>query len=337
MIFSEAITAVDSHTMGEPARVVVGAPIGIRGKTVREKRDFVREHLDYLRTAVINEPRGHSGMFAVIVTEACHPEADVGLIFMDNQGYVNMCVHATVASAVVLLETGRVRSTRPVTTMRFETPSGLVTVAAEVSDDKVDRVHLTNVPSVMLLADAEVQVRGNELRVDVSYGGNTFAIVSADQLGVPVRQTHVDELVGWGMDIRDAVNEQLEVQHPENESLRGVNQVLIYGQPTVPGAHAKNVIISGYGKVDRSPCGTGTCARLAVLHAKDQWKENDVFVNEGIIGTTFECRIEKAIDVGGLPGIVPRISGNAHITGFNTLLLDPRDPLVNGFMLKHYD
>lgn len=276
-------------------------------------------------------------MFAVLVTEACQPDADVGLIYMDNQGYVNMCVHATVAATVVLLETGLFQGSKPDATIRFETPSGVVTVQADFDGRKVDRVHLTNVPSVLLLADTVITVRGKQLSLDVSYGGNTFAIVSAEQLDTPVRQTHIDDLIGWGMDIRTAANEQLEVQHPENESLRGVHQVLIYGQPTREEAHSKNIIISGYGKVDRSPCGTGTCARLAALHTKGQWNSSDVFVNEGIIGTCFQCRILNQVEVGGLRGIIPQISGNAYITGFNTLLLDDRDPLIHGFMLKKYN
>lgn len=336
MILSQRISAIDSHTMGEPARVIISGPIGIRGATVREKRDYIRKHLDDFRTTVVNEPRGHSGMFAVLVTEACHPDADVGLIYMDNQGYVNMCVHATVAAAVVLLETGLLRLSTPDRTIRFETPSGIVTAQADFNGQKVDRVHLINVPSVLLLSDALVSVRGKKLSLDISYGGNTFAIVSAEQLGVPVRQKNIDDLIGWGMDIRAAANEQLKVQHPENAELRGVHQVLIHGEPTREEAHAKNIIISGYGKVDRSPCGTGTCARLASLYAKNKWNHTDAFVNEGIIGTCFECRIVDEVEVGGLRGIVPQISGNAYITGFNTLLLDERDPLVYGFMLKEY-
>ncbi len=336
MNFSQRITVVDSHTMGEPARVIISGPIGIKGNTVREKRDYLQNNMDYFRTIVINEPRGHSGMFAVLVTETSHPNADAGLIYMDNLGYVNMCVHATVAAAVVLLEAGLIHGSTPDTSLTFETPSGLVSVRAEYDCGKVKRVHLINVPSVLLLSDAEVEVRGKRLIMDISYGGNIFAIVSAEQLGIPVRQTHIDELIGWGMDIRTAANEQLQVQHPENEALRNVHQVLIFGEPTQKEANAKNIIISGYGKVDRSPCGTGTCARLAALYAKGEWQSGDVFINEGIIGTCFHCRILEEVQVGELRGIIPQISGNAYITGFNTLLLDERDPLLHGFMLKKY-
>jgi len=268
MKLSQKIEAIDSHTMGEPARVIVSGPVGLRGGTVREKRDYLKKHMDSFRTAVINEPRGHSGMFAVLVTEPCHPSADVGLIFMDNLGYVNMCVHATIAAAVVLLETGLIRGKEPITDLTIEMPSGLVKVEAEYRGGKVDRVHLINVPSFTLLSDAVIRVRGREIILDVSYGGNFFAIVSAEQIGIPVRQTHIDELIDWGMEIRKEANQQLTICHPENKGLNEVHQVVIYGEATQPGAHAKNIIVSGVGKVDRSPCGTGTCARLASLYTR---------------------------------------------------------------------
>jgi proline racemase len=336
MKFSQKIEAIDSHTMGEPARVIVSGPVGLRGSTVQEKRDYLREHMDSFRTTVINEPRGHSGMFAVLVTEPCHPCADVGLIFMDNLGYVNMCVHATIAATVVLLETGLIPVKEPMTDLTIETPSGLVKVAAECRDGKVDRVDLINVPSFTLLSDAVIRVRGREIVLDVSYGGNFFAIVSAEQIGIPVRQTHIDELIDWGMEIRKEANLQLSIYHPEKKDLNEVHQVVIYGETTQPGAHAKNIIVSGFGKVDRSPCGTGTCARLASLHTRGKIKVGETFINEGIIGTCYACKIIEETRIGSLMGIIPVISGSAYITGFNSLLIDESDPLKNGFMLKEF-
>jgi proline racemase len=336
MKFSQKITAIDSHTMGEPARVIVSGPVGLRGATVSQKRDYLRDHMDFFRRSVINEPRGHSGMFAVLVTEPCHPSADVGLIFMDNLGYVNMCVHATIAATVVLLETGLICGKEPLTSLTIEMPSGLVRVDAEYRDGKVARVHLINVPSFTLLSDSVIKVRGREIILDVSYGGNFFAIVSADQVGVSVRQTHIDELIDWGMEIKREANRQLAIRHPENEDLNEVHQVVIYGETTQPGAHAKNIIVSGVGKVDRSPCGTGTCARLASLYSKGVIKVGETFVNEGIIGTCYACKIIEETAVGEFRGIIPMISGNAYITGFNTLLIDESDPLKHGFMLKEY-
>ncbi|RKX77623.1 MAG: proline racemase [Spirochaetes bacterium] len=338
MEFSQKIVTVDSHTMGEPARIIISGPVAIKGSTVREKRDYFKKNYDYIRTSVINEPRGHSGMFAALVTEPCHPDADVGLIYMDNQVYVNMCVHATIAATVVILETGMIVPSSPAKKkLVIETPSGLVQVEAECDGNKVKKVHLINVPSFTLLKDVEIGVRGKRVRLDVSYGGNTFAVVHAEQIGIPVRQTHVDELISWGMDIRKEANRQLKFSHPENPQLNVVDQVLIHGEPTRKEAHSKNIIISGLGKADRSPCGTGTCARLASLYIRGVMKAGDTFINEGIIGTCFECRIIEEKKIGEYRAIVPQISGNAYITGFNTLLIDDEDPLKHGFMLKQFE
>ncbi|WP_461205438.1 proline racemase [Clostridium sp. DL1XJH146] len=335
MKVNRSINVIDSHTMGEPTRIVVGGVPVIPGKTMSEKKEYLENNLDDLRTAIMHEPRGHKDMFGSIITQPINPEANIGIIFMDGGGYLNMCGHGTIGAATAAVETGMVEVTEPVTEVVLEAPAGLVRASVKVEDGKAKEVSFKNVPSFLYKRDVEIDVPTvGKVTLDISFGGSFFAIVNAKQLGVKVETKNVNRLTELGLMIRDIVNKEFEIQHPENKHIKSVDLVEIYDLPTNPEATFKNVVIFGEGQVDRSPCGTGTSAKLATLYAKGLIKENEPFVYESIIGTLFKGRIVSTAKAGEFDAIIPEITGSAYITGFNQMVIDPDDPVGKGFTFQ---
>lgn len=335
MKFSMSIQAIDSHTMGEPTRIIVGGIPAIRGKTMADKKLYLEKNLDHIRTAVMHEPRGHNDMFGSIVTQAVNEEADFGIIFMDGGGYLNMCGHGSIGAAIVAVESGMVPVQEPYTEISMESPAGLIKARVKVENGKAKEASIVNVPAFLYKRDVKIIVPEiGEVVLDISFGGNFFAIVSASQLGVKVEPSNAHMLLKLGIQIRDIVNNTVEIWHPEKEHINTVDLVEIFDEPTNPKAKFKNVVVFGQGQLDRSPCGTGTSAKLATLYAKGQIKEDEDFIYESITGTMFKGRIVGTTKVGAYNAVIPEITGSAYITGFNHFVIDPEDPLKYGFYLK---
>ena len=332
--FNQVITAIDSHTAGEPTRIVMSGLPAIKGDTIAEKWEYTRKHMDHLRRALMHEPRGHRDMFGAILTAPCRKEADWGLMFMDSGGFLTMCGHGTIGTAIVLVQMGIVEAKEPETVIVFDTPAGIVQAHVCVENGKAVEAWIQNVPAFLYRSDVPVQIPGlGQIIVDIAFGGNFFALVDSQQLGLPVDPESVRQLVAIGLQVRDAVNEQVAVQHPIEKHINKVELTEITAPSTKPEAHARNVVVFGQGSVDRSPCGTGTCARMATLHAKGHLKVGEPFVHESILGTLFRGQLMEEVNVGKLTGVVPRVGSSAYITGIQQFVIDPDDPLKHGFFV----
>jgi proline racemase len=327
-------TAVDSHTVGAPTRVVTGGLPVLPGATVFEKKRWLETQADHIRRLLMFEPRGHEAMSGSIITPPTHPEADVGVVFIEVSGCLPMCGHGTIGTCTVLVETGMVPVSEPLTHLTLETPAGLVRAEVEVHDGVAQGVTIRNVPSYLAVRDLQVAVEGvGTVTLDVAYGGNFYAILPAEAAGVAVDPARAADIVAVGRRVRDAANAACDVVHPENPGIRGVSHVMFTGPPRQPRATASNAVLYGRSGVDRSPCGTGTSARMAQRHARGEQALHDPFVHESVIGSLFEGRLVKEVMVGDQPGVVPTIRGRAYITGIGQYLLAPDDPFPEGFRI----
>ncbi len=334
MKIQRMINTIDSHTMGEPTRIVVGGIPFIKGNTMAEKKQYLIDEMDYLRCAIMHEPRGHQNMFGSIITQPCDMQADFGIIFMDGGGYLNMCGHGSIGAVTAAIETGMVKPCEPYTDVIMDTPAGLIAAKAKVSDEKVEEVSFVNVPAFLYKKDVLVDVPDiGQVKLDISFGGSFFAIIHADELGIKIEPKNSNKIVDLGLKIRDTINKQVEIKHPTLSHIKTVDLVEIYDSASNKDANYKNVVVFGQGQIDRSPCGTGTSAKLAALFAKGEINEGETFIYESILGTLFKGKIVGKTKVGDFDAIIPEISGSAYITGFNTLLIDNKDPVKYGFVL----
>ncbi|MFB7581572.1 proline racemase family protein [Streptomyces hydrogenans] len=326
--------AVDSHTEGMPTRVITGGAGVIPGATMAEKRLHFIEHRDSLRTLLMYEPRGHAAMSGAILQPATRPDADYGVLFIEVSGLLPMCGHGTIGVATVLVETGMVPVTEPVTTVRLDTPAGLVSVDVRVEDGAARSVTLTNVPAFSVGLDLKAEVPGfGTVTYDLAYGGNFYAFVELDALGLPFDRAHKQELITAGLAIMDAINAGDDRPvHPEDPAVAGVKHVYL-AAPGSDATRSRHAMAIHPGWFDRSPCGTGTSARMAQLHARGQLALDTDFVNESFIGTEFTGRLVAETTVGGRPAVVPTVTGRAWITGTAQYFLDPTDPFPAGFLL----
>ena len=335
MKIARVFSSIDTHTSGQPTRTISGGIPFIPGKTIVEKMSYLKENMDWIRTALMFEPRGHAIMSGVILTEPTHPDADIGVIFIETTGYLPMCGHDTIGVCTALVETGMVKVEEPVTRLALDTPAGLTRVRVEVENGKAKRVTFKNIPSFVMAENAEIEVSGiGKLNIDVAYGGNVYAILSADSVGLEIRPENAGKVIELGRKIKHAVNDQMPIQHPEKNFINECTHVEFYGPPKNPQAHLQNTVFFAESGIDRSPCGTGTSAKLAVLHKKGELGLNQEFVHESIIGGIFWARIVEETRVGPHPAIVPEVSGSAKIMGMNQLFIDPDDPLRHGFLLS---
>ncbi len=334
MRLKRLFTAVDAHTVGEPARIIIGGIPHIPGNTMFEKKRHIEERWDDIRQLLMYEPRGHSAMSGAILTQPTVPEADIGLVFIEVSGCLPMCGHDTIAACTVLLETGILPAEEPVTDLVLDTPAGIIRAQVEVGEHGVKGVTFQNVPAFLFLKDVEVQVPGDgKIVADVSYGGNFYAILPAKTVDLPLEPQYASSFVRIGREIRDALNAKLEVVHPENPLIRGVSHVMFTSPPTNPQATNKNTVLYGPSGIDRSPCGTGTSARMAQLYAREELGLNQSFVQESIVGSLFYGSLIGEARVGEFSAVVPTIKGRAFISGFNTIILDREDPFPKGFLL----
>jgi proline racemase len=328
-----AFTAVDSHTEGMPTRVVTSGVGTLPGATMAERRRHVIDKRDELRTLLMYEPRGHSAMSGAILQPPTRDDADIGVVFIEVSGCLPMCGHGTIGVATVLVETGMVEVAEPVTTIRLDTPAGLVEARVDVEDGRATAVELRNVPSFLALADAVVDLPGAPpLTVDVAWGGNFYAILPGAALEFDVVPAEHDRLVADGLRVMDAVNDQLSFVHPEMPDVDRCGHV-IFTAPGGAGASSRGAVVIHPGWIDRSPCGTGTSARMAALHARGRLSLGEPFVHESLIGTRFEGRLSAESSVGDVRAVLPIVRGRAWLTGLATYLLDPDDPFPGGFLM----
>ena len=316
-----------------PTRVVIDGFGEIPGATMFERRAHFMANSDGFRKWLMYEPRGHSAMSGAILQKPTRADADWGVVYIEVSGCLPMCGHGTIGVATVLVEKGLVAVNEPVTTIKLDTPAGLVIVDVAVKDGKAQHVTLTNVPSFLLATDQEVEVLGfGKLRYDIAYGGNFYAIVPIERVGIEFKRENGNKFLDLGLRISDAINEQNRPIHPENPEIAICHHVdfIARGESRL---HWRNAMAIHPGWFDRSPCGTGTSARLAQLVAKGEMRDDEVLINESWIGSIFEGRIKERTKVGTLDAIVPTIRGRAWVMGESTWTLDASDPFPEGFLV----
>ncbi len=324
---------IDAHTCGNPVRVVAQGGPQLEGTTMGERRQhFLREY-DWIRKGLMFEPRGHDMMSGSILYPPSDPANDVGILFIETSGCLPMCGHGTIGTVTVMIQEGLVEPKTP-GQLRLETPAGLVHVSYTMEGDRVSSVKLTNIASYL---DKEgLQVECPELgilTVDVAYGGNFYAIIDPQEHFAGLENYTADQLIAWSRVIRKRLNEAHEFRHPEDPSISGLSHVLWTGKPLKESSTARNAVFYGDKAIDRSPCGTGTSARMAQWHAKGMLQPGDRFVHESIIGSRFIGTIESETSVAGRPAIIPAIEGWARVTGYNTIIIDEDDPYAFGFQV----
>jgi trans-L-3-hydroxyproline dehydratase len=329
------IRCIDAHAEGEPLRVVLDGYPELAGETILERRRYAKDHLDHLRTALMWEPRGHADMYGCILTPAVTGAADFGVLFTHNEGYSTMCGHGIIAVTTVVLETGRIPAGEGETTLRIDTPAGLVTARAQVRGGRVERVAFRNVPSFVVELDARVEVPGlGKVRYDLAFGGAFYVYVDAAEAGVGLGPENFRELIDAGMAIKRAVMATQPIEHPFDSDLGFLYGTIFVGPARSRDAHSRNVCIFAEGEVDRSPTGTGVSGRLAIHQARGELAAGEAIRIESIIDTCFSGRILEETSVGPYTAIVPEVEGRAWITGESTFVIDPNDPLRHGFILR---
>ena len=336
MRFASMITAVDAHACGEHGRVITGGVLDVPGVTMFEKMRHLADHADHIRLRMLREPRGYPAANCNLILPPTIPEADAGFVIMEQVEYPPMSGTNTICVVTVLIETGMVKVKEPVTRLKLETPAGLISVDAEVRNGKVKKVTFRNVPAFATHLDTPIEVAGlGTVTVDVAWGGMFYVIADAAPFGFRLTPDESRDIIRVAELIKAATQEQLPVVHPENPGIAGVSIAQISGEPLQPGSHRRNTVVVSTGKLagvfDRSPCGTGTCAKMATLYAKGKLPLGQDFVHEGILGTTFTGRLIEETQVGPYRAVVPTLSGQAWITGFAQYVLDPEDPFPEGY------
>jgi proline racemase len=344
MRLDDVITAVEAHAGGEPGRVITGGVHDVPGASMLEKRNHLRDHGDRLRRLMLREPRGYPALCANVILPPTVPEADAGFVILEQAEYPAMSGSNTICTATVLVNEGLVKVTEPLTELVLEAPAGLIPVSAVVRDGKASSITFENVPAFAVALAVPVHVPEiGTVSVDVAWGGMFYALTDAAALGFRLTPDEGRDLVRVGEMVKAAAREQIPVRHPEQPELAGISIIELTGPPSAPGADARNTVVvssgtldwsraeSFTGVLDRSPCGTGTCARMAVLHARGELAIGQDFVHEGILGTTWSGRLLRKTAVGPYPAVVPQITGSAWITGRTRYVVDEGDPFPEGF------
>lgn len=325
---------IDAHTCGNPVRVVVEGAPELKGATMGEKRQHFMQEYDWIRTGLMFEPRGHDMMSGSILYPPSDPDNDAGILFIETSGCLPMCGHGTIGTVTVAIEHGLVRPKTP-GLLRLEVPAGKIQVTYTQEGNRVKSVKIGNVKSFLAASGLTVPCSGlGELTVDVAYGGNFYAIVDEQPNFPGLQHFTADQLIAWSRELRQAINLRHDFVHPENPTIRQCTHILWTGSPIYPTSTARNAVFYGDKAIDRSPCGTGTSARMAQWYVRGKLKRGETFVHESIIGSTFIGRIEEETDLQGMPAIIPSVEGWARIYGFNTITIDPDDdPYALGFQV----
>jgi proline racemase len=328
------LVAIDSHTGGEPFRVVVEGVPDIEGATMLERRRYAEDHLDDLRRALMWEPRGHADMYGGFVGPPVEPSSDISVLFIHNEGFSTMCGHGIIALTRVVLDTGVLPAKGPETVIRIDTPAGQIEATAQY-DGMVRSVSFRNVPSFVAAMDQTVDVPGlGQVRYDLAYGGAFYAYVAAEDLELSIDPTSTSKLIDVGRAIKQAVIDSGPIEHPVEPGLGFLYGVILVGPAEDPAHHSRNVCIFADGEVDRSPTGTGVSGRLAIHHARGGLAVGEAITVESILGSTFTGRVVETTEVGGLPAVIPEVTGTAYLTGRIELWMDPNDVLGTGFLVR---
>lgn len=323
--YNVRIKTIDTHTMGEATRIVIDGFPEIVGETMMDKKNYVRDHYDDFRKLLMNEPRGHKDMFGAILTKPTHPKADIGVIFMDSGSYLNMCGHGTIGTVTMCLTKELIPKKD---TVFIDTPAGLIECLITYKDQVVESVSFQNVSSFVLHKDTPIQLSNDQqVNVDVAFGGSFFGIVNAQDIGMEISLKNKNEMVRIAMEIREQLNTQLSIEHPFKPEINTVDLIEI--SEKVGPNHYRNVVIFGDGQIDRSPCGTGTCAKIATLNLK----AGESIIQESIIGSTFKGTLVEHTKVAGMDAVIPEITGSAWITGEHLFVLQHHDVYETGFSI----
>ncbi|MGH2753935.1 MAG: proline racemase family protein [Actinomycetota bacterium] len=327
------VDTVDYHTAGEPFRIITSDVGAIEGGTILEKRRFVRENLDDIRKLLVYEPRGHADMYGCFVVEPNDATGDLGVLFFHNEGYSTACGHGTIALVTWALESGRVQP-RGDKAILVDAPSGRLETFATIDDDDVTSVRFRNVPSFVYATDVAVTLAGERVTCDISYGGAFYASVESSRFGLSVTPKNVDDFIRIGRSIKAGIHAQMEVVNPVEPELRDVYGVIFYETLGREPLTQRNVTVFADGEVDRSPCGSGTSARLALLDASGELPRGSELIHHGIVNTVFSARVSGSAKVGDLPAVITEVEGSAHYTGSHSFVLEPQDEVGTGFLLR---
>jgi trans-L-3-hydroxyproline dehydratase len=334
MRFERVISTIDAHAAGEPLRIITAGLPPLPGGTVLERRRYMAEHYDDIRRTLLFEPRGHADMYGAVLTPPVTPGADFGVLFLTNEGYSTMCGHGVIALTTVLLETGMVNRCWPRTEVVYDSPAGVIRACATVEDDRVTSVAFRNVSAFRYADDLVLATSAGPVRVDVAYGGAFYALVDGADLGLEILPENAAALTRLGMEIKRAVDREIEVVHPDEPELRGIYGTIISEPPRTAGGDGRNITIYAEGAVDRSPCGTGTSAKLACLYADGRISDGQLYVHESVIGTTFTGRVLEETSVEPFPAVETEIAGRGFLTGFQQFVVDPEDATAGGFLVR---
>lgn len=333
MYFQRLFSTIDTHTGGNPTRTVISGLPKLKGDTMSDKMLYMQEHYDWIRKFLMNEPRGHSVMSGALMVDPCHPEADVGVIYIETGGYLPMCGHDTIGFCTALVEAGLIESTEPYTYLNIDTPAGLIKVKIKVMNGKAEEVTFNNVPA-FLLKSIETEVEGiGTIECDIAYGGNFYGIIDARKLDLALEESNASNIINQAITIRNAINDIETIVHPEHAFINGLTHIEFYTDPSHPDADVKNTVIVPPGGIDRSPCGTGTSAKLATLFKQNQLEIGQQFIHESIVGTLFKARVLEKTKVENVDAVVTEVTGSAWVMGMHKFFYDESDPLREGYLL----
>lgn len=328
------INTLDCHTGGEPLRIITSGFPELKGDTILQKREFCKKHHDDLRKALIFEPRGHADMYAALVVEAEQQDSDFGAIFLHNAGYSNMCGHAVIALTKFAVESGVVKQTGDKTSVTIDVPCGQIKAIAH-GEGRIESVSFQCVPSFLLHQNKIVRVEGfGKVEIDVAFGGAFYVYLDVSQVNLSCDKMHYNQLIEMGRRIKSAVIDSLEIKHPIEAQLNELYGVIFIEDSIIPGVHSKNVCVFADGEVDRSPTGSGVSGRAAIEYAKGQIKLNQKIRIESLLNSQFTVEAIKKVDYHGLKAVIPEVTGQAFISGKCEFIIDPNDPLKQGFILR---
>lgn len=320
-----SLETIDTHTMGEATRIVINGFPDIVGETMMEKKEYVKENYDHLRKLLMNEPRGHKDMFGSILTEPCNEKCDIGIIFMDSGSYLNMCGHGTIGTVTMCLTKGIIPKKELI---YVDTPSGVIECRAYFKGDQVESIEFTNVPAFILHKGLSIKLNDiGDVSVDIAFGGSFFGIINSSDIGVNIDLSDKQRILELATEARDYINEHIHIEHPTIPNIRTVDLIEITNK--ISDNHYKNVVVFGDGQIDRSPCGTGTCAKMAAL----ELEPGASIIQESIIGSTFEGKVLGKTKIAEIDAIIPAIKGSAWITGEHRFILQEADIYAEGFAI----
>lgn len=333
MNFQRVFSTIDTHTGGNPTRTVISGLPKLEGATMSEKMLYMEANYDWMRNFLMNEPRGHGVMSGALLTDPCHPDADIGVIYIETGGYLPMCGHDTIGCCTALVEAGLIEVKEPYTYLTLDTPAGLIKVEIKVENGKAKEVTFANAPS-FLLKSIEIDVEGvGQIACDIAYGGNFYGIIDARKLNLPLVKENASTIIDQAILIRNAINQLVEVVHPAYPFINGLTHIEFFTDAVNPIADLKNTVVVPPGGIDRSPCGTGTSAKLATMYRNKEIKIDEEFVYESIVGTLFKARVLEETMVEDVPAVVNEVTGAAWVMGMHRFFYNDRDPLREGYLL----